>query len=230
MAANVPMLRALQIRKRFDANGAWVLDGVDLELAVGTHMAIVGPSGSGKSTLLGILGTLEEPDDGQVLWGDRAYAALDLDARAQLRRESIGFVFQEHHLLPQCTALQNVLLPLLSRPGQSLTESERTRGKSLLEALGLGGRFDAWPHQLSTGQRQRIAVARALIASPKLILADEPTGSLDRRRADELLSLLLEHSGGAAVVVVTHSERVAQACDCIMELCDGRLMERGPNR
>jgi len=224
------MLSARQVRKRFDPNGAWVLDGVDLNLDAGSHLAIVGPSGSGKSTLLGILGTLEEPDDGQIVLGEQSYSTLDPDSRAALRRDSIGFVFQEHHLLPQCTALQNVLLPLLSRPGQSLAEAERGRAESLLTALGLGERFDAWPHQLSTGQRQRIAVARALIGSPALILADEPTGSLDRNSADDLVTLLLEHSGAASVVVVTHSERVAQACGRIMELMDGQLLERGLSR
>ena len=230
MATQTTMLSARQVRKRFDPNGAWVLDGVDLNLDAGSHLAIVGPSGSGKSTLLGILGTLEEPDDGQIVLGEQSYSTLDPDSRAALRRDSIGFVFQEHHLLPQCTALQNVLLPLLSRPGQSLAEAERGRAESLLTALGLGERFDAWPHQLSTGQRQRIAVARALIGSPALILADEPTGSLDRNSADDLVTLLLEHSGAASVVVVTHSERVAQACGRIMELMDGQLLERGLSR
>jgi lipoprotein-releasing system ATP-binding protein len=227
MSANTTTLTARQIRKRFDPEGTWVLDGVDLSVDAGQHLAIVGPSGSGKSTLLGILGTLEQPDEGRISLGEQAYEDLDPNARAALRRESIGFVFQEHHLLPQCTALQNVLLPLLSRSGTALTEAERGRGASLLEELGMGGRFDAWPHQLSTGQRQRVAVARALIASPKVIFADEPTGSLDRVSADGLVALLLEHSGTASVVVVTHSERVADACDRTMELRDGRLLERG---
>ncbi len=229
MADNSLTLFARQIRKRFDPESPWILDGVDLDVNSGTRVAIVGPSGSGKSTLLGILGTLEQPDDGQVSLDGSPYAGLTDSDRAALRRGSIGFVFQDHHLLPQCSALQNVLLPLLSRPGQPLIDEERERGRALLAGLGLGDRLDAWPHQLSTGQRQRIAVARALIASPTLVLADEPTGSLDRANADALVDLLMEHAGAAAVVVVTHSERVANACDRILELCDGRLVERGPS-
>ncbi len=220
------MLRALNIRKRFDTTGPWVLDGANLEVDVGEHLAIVGPSGAGKSTLLSIVGTLGDPDEGQVLLGGRSIAELDSDARAELRRSSIGFVFQDHHLLPQCTALQNVLLPLLARPGEALSDTERARGHSLLNNLGLGDKLDAWPHQLSAGQRQRVAVARALIASPDLVLADEPTGSLDRVSADTLVELLLEQSASAAVVVVTHSARVAEACDRIVELRDGQLLGR----
>mgnify|MGYP003949934217 CR=1 FL=1 len=229
MAVNSLILSARQIRKRFDPEAPWILDGIDLDVKAGTRVAIVGPSGSGKSTLLGILGTLERPDEGQVSLDGSTYAGLTDTDRAALRRGSIGFVFQDHHLLPQCSALQNVLLPLLARPGQPLVNEERERGRALLGALGLGDRSDAWPHQLSTGQRQRIAVARALIASPTLVLADEPTGSLDRANADALVDLLMEHAGAAAVVVVTHSERVANACDRILELCDGRLVERGPS-
>ncbi len=229
MVANSLTLSVRQIRKRFDPESPWILDGIDLDVKAGTRMAIVGPSGSGKSTLLGILGTLERPDEGQVSLDGSTYAELTDAGRAALRRGSIGFVFQDHHLLPQCSALQNVLLPLLARPGQPLVQEERERGRALLGALGLGDRLDAWPHQLSTGQRQRIAVARALIASPTLILADEPTGSLDRANADALVDLLMEHAGAAAVLVVTHSERVANACDRIFELCDGRLVERGPS-
>ena len=227
MVVPLPLLCARQVRKRFAADGPWVLDGIDLEIATGTRVAVVGPSGSGKSTLLGILGTLEQPDAGELVLNETPYDSLTMDARAALRRDAIGFVFQEHHLLPQCSALQNVLLPLLARPGQSISEEERARGAGLLDALGLGERADAWPHQLSTGQRQRVAVARALIASPALILADEPTGSLDRAGADALLELLLENSGAAAVVVVTHSDRVARACDRILELVGGQLTERG---
>jgi len=227
MVDKPPTLRAHQIRKRFDADGPWVLAGVGLDVAAGARVAIVGPSGSGKSTLLGILGTLEEPDEGGVSLGDATYADLDSNGRAALRRASIGFVFQEHHLLPQCSVLQNVLLPLLARPSQRPTDGERARGHNLLDGLGLGDRLNAWPHQLSTGQRQRVAVARALIASPTLILADEPTGSLDRVGAYALVQLLFEHAGSAAVVVVTHSERVASACDRVMELSDGHLVERG---
>jgi lipoprotein-releasing system ATP-binding protein len=228
MPDSSPIISAVALRKRFDDLGPWVLDGTDLEVACGERVAILGPSGSGKSTLLGILGSLEIPDEGEVLLDGRGYEGLSSDERAALRREAIGFVFQEHHLLPQCTALQNVLLPLLARPTRQLTQGEQQRAVDLLDALGLGDRLSAWPHQLSTGQRQRVAVARALIAQPRLILADEPTGSLDRETASILVNLLLEHSGEAAVVVVTHSLSVALACDRVLEMTDGRLLERGP--
>ena len=186
----------------------------------------MGPSGSGKSTLLAILGSLDSSDEGEVILGTQRYGELSSDGLAALRRRAIGFVFQEHHLLPQCTALQNVLLPLLARPGGGPSAAEQARGLKLLEDLGLGGRADAWPHQLSTGERQRVAVARALIARPRLILADEPTGSLDRQNAEALLPLLLRYSEDSAVLVVTHSERVAAACDRVLVMEDGSLRER----
>jgi ABC-type lipoprotein export system ATPase subunit len=200
-----------------------------LSVQAGENVAIVGPSGSGKSTLLGILGSLESADEGEVQLGEQSYRGLSSDQLAALRREAVGFVFQEHHLLPQCTALQNVLLPLLARPGQPPSGAEQSRGRELLDGLGLAGRHGAWPHQLSSGERQRVAVARALIARPRLLLADEPTGSLDRQNGSALLSLLLEHSAESAVVIVTHSERVAAACDRLLQMEDGRLTDRSPD-
>ncbi len=226
MEKPTPILKATGVRKRFEPNSDWVLDGVDLNVGAGERIAIVGPSGSGKSTLLGILGTLETPSDGTVILNDANIGELSDLARAQLRRDTIGFIFQDHHLLPQCTALQNVILPLLAQPQSSVTNDDRKGATELLTALGLQHRLDAWPHQLSTGERQRVAVARALVGSPTLILADEPTGSLDRSSTDTLMSLLLEHLGHAALIVVTHSERVATECDRILELTDGKLVPR----
>jgi len=221
----VPILRATGVRKRFEPDGDWVLDGVDLDIGTGERIAIVGPSGSGKSTLLGILGTLETPSSGTVMLNEANIGDLSDPARAQLRRDTVGFIFQDHHLLPQCTALQNVTLPILARQS-SITSDAQQKATTLLTTLGLQERLDAWPHQLSTGERQRVAVARALMGSPTLILADEPTGSLDRSSTDTLMALLLEQLSDTALIVVTHSERVAKACDRILELTDGKLVPR----
>jgi ABC-type lipoprotein export system ATPase subunit len=221
------VISARGLRKRFSPGSDWVLDGVDLAVLAGERVAIVGPSGSGKSTLLALLGSLDSADAGEVNLGGQRFGALSGDELAALRREAIGFVFQDHHLLPQCTALQNVLLPLLARPSGGPSAAEQERGRALLAGLGLQGRDDAWPHQLSTGERQRVAVARALIGTPRLLLADEPTGSLDRQSAEALLPLLLQPAEVSAVLVVTHSEQVAAACDRVLVMEDGRLRERG---
>jgi len=226
MEKPTPILRATEVRKRFDSEGSWVLDGVSLDASAGERIAIVGPSGSGKSTLLGILGTLETPTHGIVTLNGTQTSDISAQSRAELRRDAIGFIFQDHHLLPQCTALQNVVLPLLAKPGASITTHQGQSATELLSTLGLQDRLDAWPHQLSTGERQRVAVARALMGSPSLILADEPTGSLDRANTDTLMALLLDHVGDAALIVVTHSERVAHECDRILELIDGKLVPR----
>jgi len=226
MESSTPILRATEVRKRFDAAGNWVLDTVSLDASAGERIAIIGPSGSGKSTLLGILGTLETPTQGIVTLNGIQTGDISAQSRAQLRRDTIGFVFQDHHLLPQCTALQNVMLPLLAKPGAVITPHQREAATELLVSLGLQDRMDAWPHQLSTGERQRVAVARALVGSPSIILADEPTGSLDRANTDTLMTLLIDHIGDAALIVVTHSERVANGCDRILELVDGKLVPR----
>jgi lipoprotein-releasing system ATP-binding protein len=195
-----------------------VLRGVDLTVEAGSRHAIVGPSGSGKTTLLHLMGLLDTPSSGSVrLLGEAAPTTED--ARAAARREHLGFVFQDHHLLPQCSALDNVLVPCFADGAPSGADVAKAR--ALLERLELADRIGHFPSQLSTGQRQRVAVARALIRDPKLVLADEPTGSLDRALTEELVRLLLGLD--VAVVVVTHNAVVADAFDRCWTLGDGRL-------
>ncbi len=204
-----------------------VLRGVDLDVAARESLAVVGPSGSGKSSLLHVAGTLLPPTSGTVELDGRDPFALDDDERARLRNRFLGFVFQAHHLLPQCSALENALVPALARPaGERAAAQERAR--SLLERVGLAERMTHRPAQLSGGECQRVAVVRALVNEPALLLADEPTGSLDERSADALGELLAElrDAQGVALVVVTHSERLAQRADRVLELRDGRLEPR----
>ena len=152
---------------------------------------------------------------------------MNAEQMARLRREEIGFVFQDHHLLPQCTALQNVLLPVLANGlGTVITQAHRERALGLLDRLELADRQGSWPHQLSTGQRQRVAVARALMNEPQVVLADEPTGSLDRESADSLLELLMGNTGDATLILVTHAERLANRCDRVLHLEAGSLREQ----
>ena len=201
-----------------------VLRGVSLTLAAGENAAILGPSGSGKSTLLSILGTLDVPTSGRVeLAGQDPFALGDADL-ASFRANNIGFVFQEHHLLPQCTVLENVALPLLADGVADQAGLDRAR--QLLERVGLADRLDHRPGQLSGGERQRTAVARALVRQPRLVLADEPTGNLDRRSADRVGELLIElgRERDTILIVVTHSQRLAERLDRRFELIDGKLV------
>ncbi len=202
-----------------------VLAGVSLTLDRGRALAIVGPSGSGKSTLLNLLGGLDRPSSGRVLLDGQDLADLDDDALARVRNTAIGFVFQEHHLLPQCTALDNATVPALVR-GKGELASARSRATVLMERVGLQDRLTHLPSQLSGGERQRLAVVRALVNQPGLVLADEPTGSLDSKAADELGDLLLELNDAepVALIVVTHSERLARRFDGILRLDGGRLV------
>ena len=202
-----------------------VLRGVDLEIEAGDSVAILGPSGSGKSTLLNILGTLEPPTSGRVLWGGRDLAEFDEAALARHRNRAIGFVFQKHHLLPQCTALENVLVPTLAAPGVRDIAAERARAQSLLVRVGLAQRAGHKPAQLSGGECQRVAVVRALIQSPRLLLADEPTGSLDSASAESLIELLVElrAAEGLTLVLVTHARPLAQRMRRVLELEAGEL-------
>ncbi|MDH7598831.1 MAG: ABC transporter ATP-binding protein [Sedimentisphaerales bacterium] len=206
-----------------------VLRGIDLTVEPGQTMAIMGPSGSGKTTLLNLIGTIDLPTRGQVLWDGQDVAAMSEGQRALLRNQRIGFVFQMHYLLPQCTALENVLLPTLARPGgPSRPAIERAR--QLLERVGLARQADSMPGRLSGGQRQRVAIARALINGPRLLLADEPTGSLDAQSAEGVIDLLLELSqrDGLALIVVTHAEAVARMFAPIYRLSSGRLCQDLP--
>jgi len=199
-----------------------VLAGVSLTLDRGRALAIVGPSGSGKSTLLNLLGGLDRPSSGRVLLDGQDLADLDDDALARVRNTAIGFVFQEHHLLPQCTARDNATVPALVR-GKGELASARSRATVLMERVGLQDRLTHLPSQLSGGERQRLAVVRALVNQPGLVLADEPTGSLDSKAADELGDLLLELNDAepVALIVVTHSERLARRFDGILRLDGG---------
>jgi lipoprotein-releasing system ATP-binding protein len=203
-----------------------VLRDLSLRVDDGETVAIVGPSGCGKSTLLNIIGALDQPDGGSVRVAGCDLAQLDDAALAKFRNETIGFVFQLHHLLPQCSILENVLIPTLTQPPANRAVLQ-IRAEQLLEAVGLNHRRNHRPGQISGGERQRAAVARALIHQPKLILADEPTGALDRGNAERLVALLLaiNQAQKVAVVMVTHASDLAQRMGRVLQLEDGRLIE-----
>ena len=201
-----------------------VLTDINFQLAAGAAVAIVGPSGSGKSTLLNLLGALDRPTRGTVRLADRDLSQLSEDELAGIRSRQVGFIFQLHHLLPQCTVLENVLVPTLTLPPNP---ESRERAIELLKRVGLQQRLAHRPGQLSGGECQRVAVARALINKPQLLLADEPTGSLDHASAASLGKLLLELNRleGVALVVVTHSLELARQLPRVMELRGGKLTE-----
>ena len=203
-----------------------VLDDVSLKLRRGESLAILGPSGSGKSTLLSILGTLEPPTAGRVWLAGQDPFELDETALALFRSRQIGFVFQEHHLLPQCTVLENVLIPFLA--DGVATHIDEQHAQQLLDRVGLAQRLDHRPAELSGGERQRVAIARALVREPTLLLADEPTGNLDRTTAQAITELLLEMQAEAntILVVVTHSTALTAALGRRMELDAGQLVPR----
>lgn len=198
-----------------------VLREVSVTLQDGEALAILGPSGSGKSTLLYLLGTLERPTSGTYRLGDQEPFKLADAELAHFRNRSIGFVFQDHHLLPQCSVLENVLIPTLAGPRENL----EARARQLLDRVGLSHRLDHRPAELSGGERQRVAVARALIHKPMLLLADEPTGNLDRKTAQSIGSLLLEmqQQEKTTLIVVTHSPDLARTLPRQMEMLDGTL-------
>jgi len=200
-----------------------ILKGISLQLGAGENLAILGPSGSGKSTLLHILGTLEPPTAGTVALNDQNPFTLPEADLAAFRNRQIGFVFQDHHLLPQCSVLENVLLPTIAKHGAQAEQI--ARAKSLLERVGLAHRLDHRPAELSGGERQRVADCRALILQPALLLADEPTGNLDRTNATAIGRLLLDlqQAEQTMLVVVTHSLELAGLFQRRLELDDGRL-------
>ena len=202
-----------------------VLKGVSLVLDCGESVAIVGPSGSGKSTLLNLIGGLDEPTSGSIHFQDKNLAGLEDRERARIRNQEMGFVFQSHHLPPQCTVLENVLIPTIPFGISKDRGKSVHRAKSLCERVGLSSLIDSFPAQLSGGEQQRVAVVRALINRPRLILADEPTGSLDQDTAENLVRLLLElnREENAALVVVAHSMHVAGQMEKTCQLQAGRL-------
>ena len=202
-----------------------ILRDISLTLHAGESAAIMGPSGSGKSTLLNIFGTLEPPTSGRVTLNGTNPFDLPERELARFRNRRVGFIFQEHHLLPQCSVLENVLLPTLAQKHEAEGDG-LDRARTLLDRVGLSDRLDHRPAELSGGERQRVAIARALINRPSLLLADEPTGNLDRSAAGAVADLLVEvhREEGAILIVVTHSERLAERFARRWELNDGRLV------
>ena len=229
------MLELINVAKSYESCGgtedAHVLKGVNLKVETGQSVAVVGPSGSGKSTLLNIMGALDYPTSGKVLFKGRDLSGLQEAQLARIRNKDIGFVFQLHHLLPQCTVLENVLIPTLADKGGDSSEKGAERAAGLLERVGLSQWLQHLPGQLSGGQRQRVAVVRALINKPGLLLADEPTGSLDEATAENIFDLLVElnHSEEVALVVVTHSVKLAESLERVLELNNGVLVDRKNN-
>jgi ABC-type lipoprotein export system ATPase subunit len=222
-----PVLLELDaVTKRYDSpdgEGPEVLRGVSLRLGEGESLAIVGPSGSGKSTLLNIIGALDRPTSGRVLLEGSDLGPLGDAALADIRGRRIGFIFQLHHLLPQCTVLENVLVPALAAGGA--TREAEARARALLDRVGLGERLSYRPGRLSGGERQRAAVVRAMVNRPALLLADEPTGQLDRASARALAALLadLNRDERVTLITVTHSMELASTMGRVMELRDGLL-------
>ena len=251
MSASAHLIELRKVTKRYAAVS--VLADVSLNIARGESLAIVGPSGSGKSTLLQIIGTLDRATSGEVFLDGKNLAGLDDLQLAEVRNKQIGFVFQSHYLLPQCTVLENVLVPTLARSSrrekahsnsplrtphsaldQSLvtsaaTETDASRALRLLKRVGLGERLHHCPGQLSGGERQRAAVVRALINRPQLLLADEPTGALDHASATSLGQLLVElnQEEGVTLIVVTHAMDLAKRMGRVSRIEDGKLMESG---
>ena len=203
-----------------------VLDDINLAIGQGETAAITGPSGSGKSTLLNIIGTLDGPTRGRVFLREQDLSKLDEIQLAAVRNRQIGVVFQAHHLLPQCTVMENVLVPTLASSDSKQRATAPERARRLLDRVGLGARVDHRPGQLSGGERQRVAVVRALINQPELLLADEPTGALDRAAAEELTRLLIElnREENVTLILVTHAPDLAARMKRVFKLQDGRLM------
>jgi len=216
------MIKAKNIHKSF--GDLEVLKGVDLEINKGEIVSIVGPSGAGKTTLLQILGTLDKPNDGNILVNGTDFSKLAEKELATFRNTHIGFIFQFHQLLPEFTAIENVMIPALI--GHKDTKKTEAKAKDILAYLQLSDRMGHKPNELSGGEKQRVAVARALINEPSLILADEPSGSLDSKNKDELHKLLFElrDKFGLTIVIVTHDKELAALSDRVIEMKDGKII------
>ncbi len=228
--ADMTVLRAEALAKTY-AEGKLrtpVFDGLELSVSAGETVAIVGASGAGKSTLLHLLGGLDTPTAGEVYVAGKKMSALSDAARGKLRNEALGFIYQFHHLLPEFTALENVMLPVLWN-GITVPEAS-SRARTLLEAVGLGQRLEHKPGELSGGERQRAAVARALVNRPACVLGDEPTGNLDEKTAAHVFELMLDlnRAHKTSLVMVTHDRRLARRLDRVLELHEGRLRELAP--
>ncbi|MCB9870002.1 MAG: ABC transporter ATP-binding protein [Planctomycetes bacterium] len=227
-----PILSARNVEKgyRLGRNQVPVLRGVDLDVESGEMVALLGQSGAGKSTLLYLLGLLDRPSSGSIAFDGRAVHDLSNIERAELRHSEIGFVFQFYHLIPELTALQNVKLGrmMLTRPLEYMRQRKdiHAQATELLTRVGLSGRLGHRPNELSGGERQRVAIARALISKPRVILADEPTGNLDSKTAEDVLEILfqLNRDQGIAFLLVTHNEELAARCDRVVEMKDGRVV------
>lgn len=221
------VLNCSGVVKRYDEGpqNVEVLKGASLTVQSSQHVAIVGASGSGKSTLLNILGGLDKPDEGEVRILGNDFSSLSENRRGKIRNASLGFVYQFHHLLPEFTALENVMMPLLIR-GEDRAESMSV-ARGLLEEVGLAARFEHKPAELSGGERQRVAIARSLANSPACVLMDEPTGNLDaaNAKAIQLLMKKLSETLATSFVVVTHDEAFARTMDCVYELREGALVD-----
>ena len=226
------MLELVHVTKKYpspvETGSVCVLNDISLKVNDGQSLVIVGPSGSGKSTLLNIIGALDRPTEGQVIFDGKNLSELDDNKLAGIRNHEIGFVFQLHHLLPQCTVLENVLIPTLTDKSRFSKKDVQGRAADLLERVGLKDFLQYRPGELSGGQRQRVAVVRALINRPKLLLADEPTGSLDKAASQNVAQILvdLNHIEQVTLIAVTHSIELAERIGNVMELNDGLLSNR----
>jgi len=199
------------------------LKDVSLQVSPGDFIAIMGPSGSGKSTLLNIIGGLERLSSGEVILEGNRIDNLDENALVNIRREKIAYVFQQYHLIPSLTALENVLLPLVFRR----MDGEREKARDILQKVGLANRTEHKPNQLSGGEQQRVAIARALVGNPALVLADEPTGNMDRKTGEEVLGLFDQlHKEGHTIITVTHNPEIAEHAGAIIALRDGQIVDR----
>ncbi|MFK7927983.1 MAG: ABC transporter ATP-binding protein [Myxococcota bacterium] len=228
----VPLVELRGVRKSFGTTPetkVQVLHGIDLVVQPGELISLIGPSGSGKSTLLNLLGLLDRPTSGSLKIRGQEVAELSDGALTRLRGETLGFVFQFHHLLPGLSVVENVMLPAAALSG-SLNRSQRPRAESLLESMGLFGQADRLAKTLSGGMQQRVAIARALMNQPALVFADEPTGNLDTETTEQVMTLLKQQNReqNTAFVIVTHDPALARQCERIVRLVDGRVVYDGP--